>query len=301
MNLPKAIKKHLKTNTCLKNKTTLKIGGRARFWYEPEDAKELAVFLKSRDRKLPIFVIGAGSNLLIKDGPVSRIFISLSKPYFSSLRCRDYFVRAGSGVKLGRLVSFLSRRAMSGFEFLAGIPGTVGGALAMNAGALAYEGEETCYHSMGEITSEVEVMDLEGGHFILKGRDLRFSYRDSNLKSCIILSAVLKLRQGENRRVSQNIASTMSRRLQNQEWRYPSAGSFFKNPQNAEPAGRLIDACRLKGERVGDALISLKHANFIVNTGQARYEDVVALMEKVRQRVYEDHKILLEPEVEIVS
>ncbi len=292
MSLRKVFKNRLKEREPLKEHTTFKIGGQAQYWYEPRDRKELAGFLKSKAFTLPVFVIGAGSNLLVREGLIKKVFIHLNAPDFTKIEVRKDKVFVGAGLKIGRLISVLSSKNIGGYEFLAGIPGTVGGALAMNAGS---SGE------IKDIVIEIEVLDKSGRRSILKRRDIDFSYRNSSLRQYIIVSAVLKLSIMDKAGVQERIKNILKKRIVAQDWQYPSAGSFFKNPDPKHPAGLLIDQCRLKGLNVGAAQVSEKHANFIINVKDAKSSDVIKLMEIIKERVYNQFKIKLSPEVEVVS
>lgn len=300
MNLPASLKNRVKTNVLLKSRTSFGIGGYARYWYEPRDAGELVLFLKACDIGLPVFVIGCGSNLLVKEGLINKIFIHLGSFAFSGIRIRGNKVIAGAGVKIKRLISVLKLKNLAGYEFLAGIPGTIGGAVVMNAGA-KNDAVDMLYTEMKDIVREVEVLDRNGRLMKLKPTEIGFSYRASCLKSFIVLSCVLELKKGDKKLAVEKISRIMKYRRDCQDWHYPSAGSFFKNPHTGEPAGRLIDLCRLKGFRIGGAKVSDKHANFIINAGNAKSSDVIKIMEIIKQKVYNRFKIELTPEVEIVS
>lgn len=301
MNLPKTFKNKLKAGEPLKRHTTFRIGGRAQYWYEPKDKRDLVRFIKQSGTLLPFFVIGAGSNLLIEDRLIKKIFIHLKHADFNKIKIAGTSVSVGAGVKMGRLISILSSKDLGGYEFLAGIPGTIGGALAMNAGAASDSDHRGSYREMKDIITQVDCLDREGRFIRLKRKDIKFSYRNSSLRPYIILGARLKLAKADKNKVRAIIRTILKNRREKQDWQYPSAGSFFKNPKNTQPAGRLIDLCRLKGLRVGDAQISEKHANFIINKRHARCADVIKLMDAVRERVYDRFKIKLDPEVEIVS
>ena len=301
MNLPKIFRNRVKLAESLRLHTTFRIGGRAPYWFEPKNSRELIRFLRDPNISLPLFVIGAGSNLLIHDGFIKRIFIHLKSADFNKIRIRGTIVTVGAGVKIGRLISVLSSRNLGGYEFLAGIPGTIGGALAMNAGARTDLDSPASYKEMKDIVSQVEVLDRGGQRSTLKKGDLKFSYRNSSLRPYIIVSAKLKLKAADKNKVRERIKKIIRNRLKNQDWQYPSAGSFFKNPAQGDSAGRLIDACRLKGLKIGGAQVSEKHANFIINRKKAKAQDVIRLMDTVTQKVYRRFKIKLTPEVEIVS
>lgn len=270
-------------------------------WLEPKDRDDLIRFLKSAPRSAPFFVIGAGSNLLVKDGLIRRTFIHLQSPAFKNISVRGTAVEVGAGVPLNRLVKDLKKRDLCGYEFLAGIPGTVGGAVVMNAGARAQGRDFSSLREMKDLVEEVEVLDRRGRRSWLPKNKLEFSYRASNLKPYIVLGVRLKLKRANKKEARKNIRRILRDRLARQDWRYPSAGSFFKNPSPDLAAGWLIDCCRLKGRRVGGAQVSAKHANFIINTGKAKSKDVLKLMEIVQRKVYNRFKIKLQPEVEVVG
>ena len=281
--------------------TTFRIGGKAQYWYEPKNKKELMQFLRCSSPAFPLFIIGAGSNLLIREGVLKKIFIYLGAPAFRKFHVSGTKVTVGAGLRLNHLISNLSSKNLSGYEFLAGIPGTVGGALAMNAGAKRDAGKNSSYREIGDIVSWVEVLDREGNCERLSKKNIRFLYRNSSLKSVLILKAQFVLVKSDKRLVQNRIQRLMEERMLKQDGRYPSAGSFFKNPKRNLAAGRLIDLCHLKGFAVGGAMVSDKHANFILNVDQARSSEVVRLMEIIQKKVYNLFKIKLIPEVQIVS
>lgn len=290
----------IKTNVPLKSRTSFLIGGKARYWYEPHGKKELAGFLKICDPSLPVFIIGCGSNLLVREGVINKVFIHLCAAAFNKIKIRGPRVYVGAGVKMSRLLFALQRTDLSGYEFLTGIPGTLGGAVVMNAGA-GCGIVDSCYSQMENIVRRVEVFDRQGRYRVLELCDLNFSYRCSNLKPFIIISVVLEFKKGDKKASGEIIKKLMEYRRQRQDWRYPSAGSFFKNPGSGLSAGQLIDSCHLKGFKVGGAQVSDKHANFILNVDKAKSSDVIKIMEKIEQRVYNRFKIKLLPEVEIVA
>lgn len=301
MSLPKHSKNKIRRLEPLGPRTTFKIGGNARVWYEPKDKLELASLLKNNDLALPLFVIGAGSNILVKEGTINRAFIHLRGPDFCKINISGTRVEVGAGVRMGSLISALDAKNLGGYEFLAGIPGAIGGALVMNAGARNdHRHAGSCRH-MSDIVSSVEALDAEGRSVNFKKDDIDFFYRGSSLKPYIIVSAFLDLYRDDKKAVGERIKNNIAERIRCQDWHYPSAGSFFKNPPGGEPAGRLIDLCGLKGFKVGGAQVSRKHANFIVNSGGATSSDVLNLMEIIKERVYNRFKIILEPEVEVVS
>jgi UDP-N-acetylmuramate dehydrogenase len=301
MSSQKVLIKGLKKNISLKNRTSFRIGGRAAYWYEPKTRNELSCFLKKSQFLKPFFVIGAGSNLLVKEGVIKKTFIHLSAQAFKKITMRGVSVEVGAGVPLNRLISFLMPFDLTGFEFLTGIPGTVGGALVMNAGAKNEAGDNQVLKEISDIVSWVEVLDLNGRIFKLKKKDIIFSYRTSSLKPYVILRAEFRLRRGEKGSARKRIKELFEERRARQDWRYASAGSFFKNPKNGLSAGRMIDSCHLKGLRYKGAQVSERHANFILNIRGAKSQDVIRLMEIIQKKVYNRFKIKLIPEVEIVA
>jgi UDP-N-acetylmuramate dehydrogenase len=301
MNFPKAFKNKVKKGEFLRHHTTFGIGGEALGWYEPLDSRELSGFLKCLPKGADVFAIGAGSNLLARDGRVRKIFIRFSKPFFRRIDISGVRVRAGAGVSLGALARALVDQGLTGHEFLSGIPGTLGGAVVMNAGARTVFDDPGTYREIKDIVEDVEVMDRRGRVRILGKDRITFSYRHSSLGPLFILAASLKLRRGSVAQGRKMIARIQRERRTRQELSYPSAGSFFKNPRGGDSAGRLIDLCGLKGACVGGACVSSRHANFIVNKGGATCDDVMKLMEIIRKTVYNRYKIRLHPEVKIVG
>ncbi|MFA5287018.1 MAG: UDP-N-acetylmuramate dehydrogenase [Candidatus Omnitrophota bacterium] len=289
MNWQKSLK--VKRNQLLKNKTTFKIGGRADFFSEPKGPKELSLVVgRAKENNLPVFVIGAGSNLLISDEGVRGLVIKLNSVYFNNISLKGNCIEAGSGVMLSKLIQFAKSKSLSGFEFLAGIPGTLGGALAMNAGCWG--------KSIGDLVREVEVLDYAGNIKIIKGKEIKFAYRKTNLGNYIILSAVLKLKKSSREAIVRNVKEYILKRKNTQDLTFPNAGCIFKNPQSLS-AGRLIDLCGLKGKGIGSAFVSDKHANFILNKGNAKSEDALRLMRLIKARVRNRFRVNLEPEIKI--
>ena len=288
MNWPRELK--IKPDYPLKDKTTFKIGGRAQFFCEPGNRGELSLLVKAaKDGKFPLFVLGAGSNLLVSDKGVKGLVIKLSSACFKKIMIKDEFVRVGSAVTLAGLAKSAKERSLCGLEFLAGIPGTVGGALAMNAGCWG--------KNFGDLVKEVEIMNQNGKIECLKKSQIDFGYRKSSLAKYIILSCLLKLEKGERAGIEKNTAGFMAHRRQTQDSAYPNAGCIFRNPD--VPAGKLIELCGFKGRNAGDAFVSQKHANFILNKGKASSKDVLRLMQLIRKRVKSKFKLNLQPEIKI--
>jgi UDP-N-acetylmuramate dehydrogenase len=275
----------------LSKHTTFRIGGPAQYWSEPGDAAQLAALLDwCKKNKKSVRVIGAGSNILAADRGVRGVVVKLSSPFFTSVGGINCLCVAGAGAPLSALISYCTRQGLSGVEFLNGIPGTVGGAIAGNAG--------TKDKSIGDLVEFVIVMDYNGNIRKHSAADLDFSYRHASLRNCVVLQACLKLVKKNKTSIRATIAryAELRRRSQGRAWL--SAGCCFKNPAG-ESAGRLIDACGLKGARRGHAVVSDAHANFILNDGKATASDVLALVRRVRTAVKKRFGIRLEPEIKI--
>lgn len=303
---PKNLNKKIKTRLRLAAYTTFKIGGPARFFFEPENLKQLQdILVSSKARGIPVLILGEGSNILVSDAGVNALVVRLSSDAFKTLRYRGRYLLAGSGLKLNRLLIGAKKKGLSGLEFLAGIPGTVGGAVAGNAGAWG--------RSIADLVEEARVLDYNGKEKIFNKRQLKFAYRRSNLGKYVIIGVKLKLSAARPREISSRTRHFLKERALSQGSNLPNAGCIFKNPSARHsvvlasgsqttalwPAGRLIDACGLKGRSAGGAAISLKHANFILNNGRAKSRDVLALMRLIRSEVKKRFKACLEPEIKI--
>ncbi len=293
MNWWKSLKGKVRFLEPLKNYTTFKIGGKAQFFIEPKDISDLRLLLKFGKRyRIPIYVIGKGSNILVSDKGIKGVVLRLSAPYFKRISWRDNHLEVGSGVLLHKVVLFAQDYGLSGAEFLAGIPGTVGGALAMNAGVAGGN------HCIGDLVKTVTVIDFAGNIKTLCEKDIKFGYRESSPSKYIILSTCLRLVKKNKEEVKERIKEYLNYRKATQDLFWPSAGCVFRNPKG-DSAGRLIDLCGLKNKRMGDMCISLKHANFILNLGQGRARDVLKLMDLVREKVKDRFNITLKPEIKI--
>lgn len=301
MNWWKSLRGKIRFLEPLKNHTTFKIGGKAQFFIEPKDISDLRLLLKFGKRyRIPIYVIGKGSNILVSDKGIKGVVLRLSAPYFKRISLRDNHLEVGSGVLLSKVVLFARDYGLSGAEFLAGIPGTMGGALAMNSGISEKVQSQQCpiVHSIGDLVEKVTVMDYEGNIKAFNKKDIKFGYRKSSLSKYIILSALMKLRKQNKGQISAKIKSYLEHRKLTQDLFWPSAGCVFRNPKG-DSAGRLIDLCGLKNKRMGDACISSKHANFILNLRRSRARDVLKLMDLVREKVKDRFNITLKPEIKI--
>jgi len=271
--------------------TTFRIGGPVDIWAQPQDNQSLNEIIDlCRQDGIPFYVVGNGSNLLVKDQGIKGCVINFNTDSFKTIKTEDVYVTVGAGCELARLLNVLSENGLCGLEFLAGIPATVGGALAMNAGWTKAQ--------IGDFVEEVTVMDNKGCLLTLQKKEIIFAYRNCSLDKYIILSAKLKLEKSSKNEVSDRIKKYITEKRIKQELDKPSAGCIFKNP-TGDSAGRLIDVSGLKGAAVGGAMVSNKHANFIINNGNATCKDVLNLIEVVRDKVKKDHGIHLEEEIKI--
>jgi UDP-N-acetylmuramate--L-alanine ligase/UDP-N-acetylenolpyruvoylglucosamine reductase len=271
-------------------RTTLRVGGSARIFAEPAGADDLRTLLRSAaEASVRIFMLGRGSNLIVSDEGVDGIVVSLAGEAWSGFEMRaDGRLWVGAGLRLKKLCGLAAQAGLAGCEFLEGIPGTVGGALRMNAGAMG--------GWMFDLVDEVEIMTLEGERRVLRRAEMHVDYRHcAELHHAIALGALLRAPvRAETAEIGRQLDAYRNKRHETQP-REPSAGCIFKNPPGGS-AGRLIDECGLKGERVGDAEVSPVHANFIVNRGHASGADVLELVRRVRARVRQAKGVDLEPE-----
>lgn len=279
----------------LNRHTSFRIGGPAEAMVTVHSESELGTVVKWCARNnVRVEVLGRGTNVLVSDQGLAGVVLRLAGE-LAEVRVSDGSISAGGGAYLDRIVDSAEMGGLSGAEFLAGIPGTLGGGLRTNAGAYG--------HSLAELIESVRVMDRHGttsditrtGNAEAGGLQLRNQYRSSVVpEELIVVSAVLKLRSG-NPEPAQTLRASRWQKHPSE----PSAGSFFKNPVS-EPAGRLIERCGLKGMRSGGACVSEKHANFIINSGDARFSDVYELAEIVKATVEEKTGVLLEEEIRIL-
>lgn len=291
MNWSNGLKAKVKTKEPLKDKTTFKIGGAAEYFAEPKDIGDLQLLLRWAKRyRLPFWVIGAGSNILIDDRGIDGLVIRLTSPFFKKVSFDNNQLKVGSGLGLSQLLARAKNEGLSGLEFLVGIPGTVGGALLMNAGAHN--------KSISGLVEKVTVMDYNGKMRTLNKKEIKFGYRSCCLSRYVILNAQLKLKKDDKEEIKRRMLKYLCYRKRAQDLSKPSAGCIFKNPK-ARPAGMLIDLCGLKGKIIGGASVSKKHANFILNLGRAKADDVLKLMALVKRKVKDKFGITLEPEIKI--
>jgi len=277
----------------LARRTTLRVGGPSDLYVEPALEPDLAVVLSfCRARALPWFVLGRGSNLLVKDDGFRGVVVCLAQPGFCRIEVSGCLLRCGAGARLKDVATEARRQGLAGLEFLAGIPGSIGGALRLNAGAMG--------GSTFEAVESLRMMDCHGQVRECPGGEMQAGYRHCPaLKGQIALSAVLRGRPESRERIEQRLEQFSRKRWRSQP-AAPSAGCAFKNPA-ALPAGKLIDELGLKGLRVGGASVSLQHANFIVNDGRATARDILELIALIQERARTERGIELETEVEIIG
>jgi UDP-N-acetylmuramate dehydrogenase len=283
----------LMTNEPMSRHTSWRVGGPADRFYIPADLDDLAVFLESLAPQEPVHWVGLGSNLLVRDGGVRGTVIMTSSALNGLSVLRDGLVRAEAGVASAKVARFCAERSLIGAEFLAGIPGTIGGALAMNAGAF---GGETW-----NIVEAVETIDHRGERHMRKPVEFQVTYRKvAGPQGEWFVAGHFKLAAGDAVNGKTLIKSLLAKRGATQPTQLPNAGSVFKNPPGHH-AARLIEACGLKGKCEGKACVSDLHANFIVNMGGATAADIERLIARTQAEVEKQHGIKLEPEVRVIG
>ena len=275
-------------NAPLKNLTTFKAGGTAEVLFIPADAKDLADFILKKPKNVPITIIGGGSNLLIRDGGVPGVVIHLGKN-LSKIEINDDEISCDAGAKDFAVVKTAQQEGLSGFEWLAGIPGSIGGAVRMNAGAHGVE--------IKDILVKASMIDSFGNIVELTPEDLNFSYRECIIPvDGIIISATFKCKPDSPDAIIKRMKKLLEKRTEIQPMGAKTAGSTFKNPEGIK-AWRIIEKSGCKGLKIGGALISNKHCNFIINTGRASALDIENLGEEVRRKVFEKTEIKLQWEI----
>ncbi|MEW6623145.1 MAG: UDP-N-acetylmuramate dehydrogenase [Bacillota bacterium] len=279
-------------NEPLRKWTTWKVGGPAEYLVFPNNVSQVIELVKvSQKNCIPLTVLGNGSNVLVKDNGIDGIVVNTSK--LNKVEVKDTKIEAEAGISLPMLAKYALQNSLSGLEFAVGIPASLGGAILMNAGAWG--------KSIGELIEEVTIVD-KGNIRKLTKHDIEFKYRDSSLRyhGGIIVAGTLKLVNGDTAKIRNLMDLHKKNRLEKQPLRMPNAGSVFKNPKGYA-AGFLIESVGLKGLKIGEAKISDKHANFIVNCGNAKAEDILNLMEEAVRSVESHYGIHLEPEVNILG
>lgn len=285
----------VKVNEPLANHTTIKIGGPCDIFIEPSSIENLQKTMEIiRKYKVKWTAIGRGSNLLVSDKGIEGVVIKLGQG-LDTISINDSEVRVGGGYSLVSLAISISRKGLSGLEFASGIPGSVGGAVYMNAGAHGSD--------ISKILTKALILFEDGTLSWLSNEEMEFSYRTSCLQSKrpgIVLEAVFMLKEGDKESIVAEMQKNKDYRKETQPWNYPCAGSIFRNPL-PNYAGKLIEDCGLKGYSIGGAKISEMHGNFIVNSGNAKAADVLDLIQYVQKKIFEKKQIEMETEVEIIG
>ncbi len=274
----------------MKLHTSFRIGGPADYWFSPASADEILYARELADSAgVPVTILGNGTNLLVSDLGIEGLVIQIGEP-FSCIEVHGIRLKACAGAALSKVCQTAQAAGLTGLEFAYGIPGNVGGAVTMNAGA--YGGE------VGQKIVSVKILDPSGGFLTVPGSDMGFAYRHSCVsdRNWIVLEASFELEADDPRKIRIEMDDIFGRRRDKQPLNYPSAGSVFKRPDGYF-AGKLIEDAGLKGARIGDAQVSEKHAGFIVNLGNATSADVESLIGRIRETVLESFGVELEPEL----
>lgn len=278
----------------MKKHTTFRIGGPADYYLCPGSCQEITDILHiCKEEKLPYFILGNGSNLLVSDQGYRGVVIQIYKN-LNQMQIIDTKIKVQAGCLLSTVSKKAAEQSLTGMEFASGIPGTIGGAVVMNAGA--YGGETK------DILESVTVLDPEGKIFTLDAASLKMGYRTSIIKEkgYIVLEAVLRLQLGKKEEIKWEMERLKEQRVTKQPLEFPSAGSTFKRPEGYF-AGKLIQDAGLKGYQVGGAMVSEKHSGFVINKGNATAEDVRNLIEDVQKQVYDKFQVELKPEVKFLG
>ncbi|MCC8162127.1 MAG: UDP-N-acetylmuramate dehydrogenase [Lachnospiraceae bacterium] len=285
---------HVLPDEPMKFHTTFRVGGPARYLVEPQSVAELrAVIALCHAQKTPWYIVGNGSNLLVSDEGYDGVVIHLFRN-MSAMRAEGTRLMLQTGVQTVRAAKFALEHSLTGLEFASGIPGTIGGAMVMNAGA--YGGE------MKDVVRRVRVLLPDGTEQDYSGEEMQFGYRRSRVaaEGGIVLEEELELAQGDAESIRARMEELKQKRLAKQPLEYPSAGSTFKRPEGYF-AGKLIEEAQLRGFRVGGAQVSEKHCGFVINRGDATASQIWELIGEVQRRVYEQSGVRLEPEVKLLG
>lgn len=282
-------------NELLSKHTTFRIGGPVRYFLTPDSTGDIKKVVSiCKEQNIEFYVIGNGSNLLVSDKGYDGIVIKIGEN-LRDINCEGNKIYATAGATLAGIAQVALHNSLTGFEFAAGIPGTLGGALVMNAGA--YGGE------MKQVVESAELLDNEGNLVVLSNEELELGYRTSVItkKGYFVLSAIIKLDYAEDREaIRVRMSELAAQRREKQPLEYPSAGSTFKRPEGYF-AGKLIMDAGLKGYTIGGAAVSEKHCGFVINKGGATADDVIKLIEHVRATVFDKFGVELEPEVKLLG
>ena len=280
----------------MSNHTSFKTGGNADIFAKLTSEDEVKYVLQyAKKNKIPITVIGNGTNLLVRDGGIRGIVIQVDLKNIEVINSEEkIIIKAGSGVSLARLSNIAKENSGAGLEFAIGIPGTLGGAIKMNAGAYGAE--------MQNVIKNTKYIDLDGNIKIIENKEHEFEYRNSIFSKIngIILESVIELPKGKLEEIETQMKTNMKSRIEKQPVDKPSAGSTFKRG-NGYITAQLIDECGLKGCQIGGAKVSLKHAGFVINVGNATSKDILDLIEYIQAKVYEKFNVKIEPEIQIIG
>lgn len=292
--MQKFLKENVVRDKTLAKETTMRVGGPAAIFAIADSLEHLKIVIDTaKDWGLPLFVIGKGSNLLVSDSGFPGVVLRLGQD-FMQRKIDKNKIQAGAAVSLPSLVQEAARHSLAGLSFAVGIPGSLGGALATNAGA-----HESC---IGDIVKNVIIYTRSCELKVLTGDDLRFEYRKGSFEdSDIVVEATLNLKPGDSNEIKREMEEFFAERKESQPLQFPSAGCVFKNPKVGVSAGKLIAESGCKGMRMGNAEVSAKHANFIVNCGHATASDIYNLLRAVQKRVFELHGVILEPEIRFLG
>jgi UDP-N-acetylmuramate dehydrogenase len=282
----------IRENADLSRTNWFRVGGPAQFLFKPEDVKDLAAFLKALPKDIPVTVLGVGSNLIVRDGGIDGVVIKLGRG-FAAIEVQDGNIIAGAGALDLNVALVACDHSLAGLEFLSGIPGTIGGAVRMNGGAYGSD--------ISQILIEAEIVERSGQMRTVSNAELGFAYRNSALtEGAIVTKAVLRGMMGDKGIIADRIKQINTEREETQPVRSRTGGSTFKNP-DGQKAWQLIDKAGCRGLKVGEAQVSEKHCNFLINTGNATARDLEALGEEVRKRVKEQTGVLLEWEIKRIG
>ena len=269
------------------------VGGPAEVIFRPEDIDDLSFFLKEISKEIPVSIIGVGSNLLVRDGGIEGVVIRLGRNFAKMSIENSNILRAGAAALNYNVVHFTADNSLSGIEFLVGVPGSIGGALCMNAGCYSRE--------VSDVMIKATVVDSDGNLHVLSKSDIGYVYRGNTLPDdWFFVEGFFQLEFMEKEIVKSNIEDISKKREETQPIRTKTSGSTFKNPGDKK-AWQLIDAAGCRGMREGGAIVSTKHCNFLINEGNAAAKDIEKLGEKVRKMVYENTGIMLDWEIKRIG
>jgi UDP-N-acetylmuramate dehydrogenase len=291
MNILSGFEKIVETKHPLAKETWYGLGGPADYFIRPEDTEQLALVVKRcNENKVPIYVLGYGSNLLVSDEGVRGAVIQLKSDKFSQITFVKEQVIAGAGVELSRLLLTCAKKGLSGLEPLTGIPGSVGGAVRMNSGGN--------FGDIGTVVESVTLMDKDGKVSEKKKPELQFDYRQTNITAKFILEAKINMAAGDPEQITKTIKENWIYKKNNQPLNTINSGCIFKNPRGLS-AGAMIDRTGLKGLQIGGAIVSEKHANFFIAQKGCTSRDIMRLIETVKEKVQKQFNVELELEIEI--